>query len=165
MYNIVELDDKHVIVVYLLCLRTDLLPSEVHSRWHIQHTEADHISNSVSQLAEKIFKRLPECHHDALVNFMQSASEYILENNKIPELQKGLSVLQNNNNIFETTNVDTITNYKKIKMPAIKHSHGRPVVTSLDKVLLIAGRNYDSQIPQSAILQVYDPLANSHCGF
>ncbi|CAG8832539.1 20145_t:CDS:2, partial [Cetraspora pellucida] len=74
------------------------------------------------KFATNIFKKLPEYHHDALLNIMQSASEYILEDGKISKLQKDLNILQHNN--LNTTNINDITNYKEIKMPIVKHSCG-----------------------------------------
>ncbi|CAG8741697.1 19915_t:CDS:2, partial [Dentiscutata erythropus] len=130
--------------------------------------EVDNTSNSVSQLTVQIFKKLPECYHGSLFDIMQSALEYILKSGKIPELQKDLDSLQGS--IFETTNIDNITNYKEIKIPVTKRQRGRPRsnkrICSADKVpkaevkkkkkdnnLLphLPGINFDSHIPLNVI--------------
>ncbi|CAG8742068.1 26778_t:CDS:2, partial [Dentiscutata erythropus] len=112
------------------------LDYEVHQRWYMQHNaEVNHIL----QLATNIFKKLPECYHDALLNIMQSALEYILEDSKISKLQKDLNILQYNK--LKTTNIDDIMNYAEIKMPAVKHSCANTDI------------ELDILIPQNAVLE------------
>ncbi|CAG8798890.1 27815_t:CDS:2, partial [Dentiscutata erythropus] len=92
VYEVIQLDDEHtrtpcqhVIVVYLLCLHTHILPSEIHQCWHVQHSVE---VNRIPQLAANIFKKLPECHYDTLLDIIQNALNYIFKDSKIPKLQK-----------------------------------------------------------------------------
>ncbi|CAG8656768.1 20714_t:CDS:2 [Cetraspora pellucida] len=113
-----ELHDNRLQIKNIYAVLASISSNEIHQHWHVQYNaEVDHIP----QLATNIFKKLPECYHNALLNIMQSASEYILKDGKMPKLQKDLNILQHNN--LNTTNVDDITNYEKIKIPAVKHNH------------------------------------------
>ncbi|CAG8702147.1 2698_t:CDS:2 [Dentiscutata erythropus] len=61
---------QHIIIVYLLYMRTCIPQSEVHKRWHVLHTNC--VQDPVPQVAAQIFQKLPECHHNDLINLMQN---------------------------------------------------------------------------------------------
>ncbi|RIB05087.1 hypothetical protein C2G38_2220621 [Gigaspora rosea] len=62
--------------------------------------------------------------------------------------------------------IDNAANYNKLKIPAVKHGCGRPPKTDVVKQNSDNNGVYiNPNIPQDAILQVYDPIGDSHCRF
>ncbi|CAG8803621.1 17159_t:CDS:2, partial [Cetraspora pellucida] len=173
---------QHIIIVYLLYLRTCVPQSKVHKHWHVLHTpKIDHVQDLVPQLAMQIFQELPQCHHNDLLNLMQDVSNQILENGKIPKLQDNSNNLQQST--FETTNADNIIDYKEIKIIEVKHKRDCPPnnrhipdanenkfkKAKIDKksdkgdtFLHLFGLELDLRIPQNAI---HNPLGDGYCGF
>ncbi|CAG8638187.1 1782_t:CDS:2, partial [Cetraspora pellucida] len=75
----------------------------------------------IKQQAELV-KQLLSYHHSAFTGLMQQSYEYVIKHDKMPELpQRGSNIIQPS--IFETVNISDVTNYNKIKIPPIKHSH------------------------------------------
>ncbi|CAG8715935.1 7915_t:CDS:2 [Gigaspora rosea] len=92
---------------------------------HPQQTRTPSELNTVYPHIVQTFRQLLSYHHGAFAGLMQQASKYVMEHGKIPELpQKGPNITQPS--IFETVSISDTTNYDEIKMPAIKHSRGRP---------------------------------------
>ncbi|CAG8671930.1 19119_t:CDS:2 [Dentiscutata erythropus] len=139
IYKIVQIDDKvdQVYVVISICIS----PNEIYQHWHAQYTPE---IGCVSQLAVQIFEKLPECYHNDLLNLMQNALEYILENGK---------------SIFETTSIDNATNYKDIKLlKAKKLSSIDTMVSKKAKKLssndtMMSGIKLNPLILHNAVLQ------------
>ncbi|CAG8563728.1 7053_t:CDS:2, partial [Scutellospora calospora] len=166
---------RHIIAIYLFHLHTYVPPNEVYQRWNVHnHAEIEHATSShITQ----IFEQLLIYHYSAFSNLIQQASEYIIEHGEIPKLsQKNQTKTKA---IFETISIKNTANCEKIQMPVIKCSCSQPPNNnhirsadedkenkmSLNKTVIKHTLYTSSQISQDMILQVHNPIGDSHCGF
>ncbi|CAG8852933.1 19311_t:CDS:1, partial [Gigaspora margarita] len=98
---------------------------------------------------------------------IRSADEENKENRMSSKKYSSEQKIEKSNlNTFKTISIDNAANCNKLEIPAVKYGRGRPPKTDAIKQNSENNGVYiNPNIPQDAILQVYDPIGDGYCGF